>query len=316
MTLYPNRTINNIITQCTLGCLLVLALLGATTNGAHAAETEVHTPTIIGGELADKDAYPWTVALVKSGSQSMLLRQFCGGALIAPQWVLTAAHCTFSGATERTPESFNAVVGTSTLVDGQGQEVSIAEIIRHENYHRSTATLDIALLRLATPVANPTINLGNAELLSTQAATGTMVLGWGKTDTASRNVRLLQVNVPLVNTVTCARAYAAFSYSINSSMVCAGYAEGGKDACTGDSGGPLVAPTLMGADGTVLQWSLVGIVSWGKGCARANAYGVYANVAHVTDWIQSHTSIVSAMSTSPVNGLSVDTTTIFVPFFQ
>ncbi|MNT55643.1 Trypsin [compost metagenome] len=91
--------------------------------------------------------------------------------------------------------------------------------------------------------------------------------------------RLQKVDVPLVTTESCNISY---KNEITDRMMCAGFPEGGKDSCQGDSGGPLVAKT------TDNQTYLIGVVSWGTGCARAGKPGVYAKVSYATSWIQSY----------------------------
>ena len=108
--------------------------------------------------------------------------------------------------------------------------------------------------------------------------------GWGTLSSGSSALPniLQKVDVPLVNTADCNSA-AAYGGDITDRMVCAGLQAGGKDSCQGDSGGPLFASE---ADGS---FKLVGVVSWGEGCARPNKYGVYSKVNIMVDWIASQT---------------------------
>uniref|UniRef100_A0A8C7HBL1 Vitamin K-dependent protein C n=1 Tax=Oncorhynchus kisutch TaxID=8019 RepID=A0A8C7HBL1_ONCKI len=92
---------------------------------------------------------------------------------------------------------------------------------------------------------------------------------------------LQKVDVRLVSEEACFRSYG---YMVTPRMLCAGYRSGEKDACQGDSGGPLVCQENSG------RWFLAGVVSWGKGCGRADYYGVYTRVTKLTGWIKEHIS--------------------------
>lgn len=107
----------------------------------------------------------------------------------------------------------------------------------------------------------------------THSGTAT-VMGWGATTNQSGTNRLREVNVPLATQSACERSYPGQIYP---EMLCAGYTQGGKDSCQGDSGGPLIMANSR------VQ---VGIVSWGDGCGVPGKFGVYANVAVLSDWIQ------------------------------
>lgn len=135
------------------------------------------------------------------------------------------------------------------------------------------------LVQLASPRLN--------ELFGPPGACS-VVTGWGYTrERSGRSVEqpsptLMQVDLPLVSMEQCASAYPG---EIWAGQLCAGYSAGTKDACKGDSGGPLVVPGGPG------RWTQIGVVSWGEGCARANAYGVYTRVSSYIDWIIAKTSV-------------------------
>lgn len=244
------------------------------------------TPTrrateIVGGQPAAVGAWPWQ-AMVRSGPY------LCGGSLVAQEWVVTAAHCLYDA--ENNPivaSRISVVLGEHNRAqsDGMEQFLTVEEVFVHEEFSDWSNNNDIALLKLASPATINARVKPIAPLLSPEqdnlAMPGklSMVTGWGSTgEGGSAAVILMEVEVPIVENEVCNRAYG----TITENMVCAGYADGGKDSCQGDSGGPLVVPDQEGG------WHLAGLVSFGYGCARPNFYGVYTRVSQYVDWIESH----------------------------
>ena len=242
---------------------------GSEQTGATLAATARATPTaseglagqIVGGETAAPGAWPWMVAIRVFDEPDSY--SFCGGSLVAPSWVLTAAHCLVNA----TPEQIVATVGVHRLGSGQGQRRTVDRIVVHPRYGFDFAhdfAHDLALLHLSQPV-----EAGSAALLTTDslalAAPGTLakVIGWGARSEDSRegllSYDLQQVELPVVSEEDCTTSMGRM---INENLLCAGYIEGGKDACHGDSGSPLMVPDGSGG------WQLAGIVSFGIGCAR------------------------------------------------
>jgi trypsin len=225
------------------------------------------TSYIVGGDEAVKGELPFMVSLQdRSG-------HFCGGSLIAKDWVLTAAHCVEGGG----PSS--VVIGLHDHQQLEGAEVfRPAQIISHPNY--TDLDYDYALIRLDHESSYQPIALSSADPVAGSEVT---TAGWGYTKESSftlpRNLR--KVSVPVVDRAQCNVSY---KNKITERMVCAGLEQGGKDSCQGDSGGPLFSG--QGADRV-----LVGVVSWGEGCARAKKYGVYSNVSAVREWISSTAGI-------------------------
>ncbi|QQQ75146.1 serine protease [Saccharothrix sp. 6-C] len=211
---------------------------------------------IVGGR--DAPATPWAVALFDGGAF------FCGGALIAPDKVVTAAHCTVSrtalGVRDRRPADLTAVAGRADLDTAEGRAVRVVAIWRHPAFTGVSAGDDVATLTLATPLPYRPIRIADA------APGRATVYGWGRTaELSAPSRRLREVDVPIRADAECAAEVPDYRPGV---MLCAGYPEGGKDACEGDSGGPL---TVAG--------ELVGLVSYGRGCARPGQPGVYTRLS-------------------------------------
>ena len=236
---------------------------------------------IIGGTPAAEGKWPFMVSLELPGPWSHTAGHFCGGTLIAPEWVVTAAHCVTeeSGRSTR-PQNVRVVIGARDL-DIAPDPVSVADVIVHKHYDPTVMDNDIALLKLAQPVEAPVAGLVTS---STAALTlpphGGTVIGWGVTDEDSGSTPniLQQVDVAFLDDWSCALALRGAdgeSTAFLPSMLCAGAPEGKVDSCYGDSGGPLV---VMSGEGDAQVPLLAGIVSWGNGCARPTQPGIYTRV--------------------------------------
>jgi Trypsin len=240
---------------------------------------------IVNGTSAAAGQYPWQVALV-SGGGSAANGQFCGGTLLSATRVLTAAHCTAN----TSPSNMDVVANTHDLRVG-GNRVDVISVSNHPDAQVSAYRYDISVLELAPP------GVPNAKPLAAVTPSPSpddalwapnedlVVSGFGKlSESGLRSPVLQAVTVPRIADATCAQRYPENTVFVlpfyPEDMLCAGLLAGGKDSCGGDSGGPLVAPTRDGANpADPAQWRLVGVVSWGLGCARANYPGVYARVA-------------------------------------
>ncbi|MEM9602764.1 MAG: serine protease [Pseudomonadota bacterium] len=247
--------------------LLALAVSAACLASAHAQAFSVR---IINGTTAQPSAYPWMVSLRQGGGQ------FCGASLIAPNWVMTAAHCV----EQESAQGMQAVIGDFDLTDTDQAEQTrgVKRIVIHPDRTGRDEDHDIALLELQRPASNAAVARASAaETDAIAAGTPLTVMGWGNRSTTGEDFpdRLHEVQVPLVSQRQCETNYGG---GITGNMICAGLPQGGKDSCQGDSGGPLV----FQRDG---QWLQVGIVSWGEGCAVPDRPGVYARVGAYTDWI-------------------------------
>ncbi len=265
-----------------LGWLLLVALTapaGAESEPiakARQMARENLEPKIVLGEPVPLEERPWQVALVLSELTDDYRGQFCGGTLIVPDWVLTAAHCVDG---DTTTEEVEVLFGSATL-DQSGNRIAVRQIRLHPAWNPATRDHDAALLQLSGAVrSQPPLALAALEQLT--AAETLEVSGWGKTDefVVFKSRGLLQVQLPLVSHEDCTQP-DSYGQAITPAMFCAGRREGGEDACRGDSGGPATV-TVEGEE------RLAGIISWGEGCGRAKKYGVYTTVPQVADWIRS-----------------------------
>ena len=250
-----------------------------------AGEGVIIDPDIVGGAPADPGEWPWQVALIQGGKTDYYNYQFCGGSLVAPQWVVTAAHCV-SGSR---PTSVDVVAGIYDLVSHPGaQKRDVVQIIVYPAYNSHTHNNDIALIKLNQPVTiggSGASTTGLIPLVSASsgdfAGINSWVTGWGATESQPNYpTELREVQVPIITNALCNDANH-YNGGITSSMMCAGYELGGKDSCQGDSGGPLVVDNGNG-------WELAGIVSWGQGCADSGYPGVYTRVSAFSNWVNSY----------------------------
>ncbi len=262
------------------GCLSLLAVLGLTfSTVAHAKPMQAKSflPKIVGGVAAKQGDFSYIVSL-----QAENFGHFCGGSLIADRWVLTAAHCVDGGVD-------SVWIGLHDQKNSNSAEkFKVTNIYVHPDNDPYTQAYDIALLELDQRSSYKPIALMTSEISFTNAQqVMTTTAGWGTTSEGSSSLPavLRKVSVPLVTQDEC-NAKDSYDGDITSDMICAGYKNGGKDSCQGDSGGPLEI-----TDKTSGVRSLIGVVSWGEGCARKNKYGVYGKVSAAVAWIKTTAGI-------------------------
>ena len=265
--------------------LWALAACGAAPAVADEPEGRASLQTrIVGGVEAETGEWPWQVALDITTSEG---RSLCGGSVIGPWWVLTAAHCVVENGVPLPTDKVKVLVGHHDRHAEDARWIGVHAVHAHEDYGRDRdLENDIALLALAEPAGVEAIELPDAERAGRIAAPGTTatVTGWGVQDARQTSSHLLEVEVPLVGERTCSDAYSdeAPDAAIDHRTLCAGLRQGGKDSCGGDSGGP-----LMVRDGD--RWVQVGVVSWGIGCARPGKYGVYTSAGAFAQWVNETT---------------------------
>ncbi|KAH8597904.1 putative trypsin [Bisporella sp. PMI_857] len=223
---------------------------------------------IVGGTVAASGEFPYIVSLSRSGSH------FCGGVLVNANTVVTAGHCS----TIYTASQVRVRAGSLQWASG-GTQVGVSSITVHPSYSSSTINNDVAVWKLSTSLpASSTIGYATLPAQGSDPVAGstTTTAGWGtqNENASTLPANLYKVSVPVVSRSSCQSSYGTSAITTN--MFCAGLTAGGKDSCSGDSGGPIIdASTGV----------LIGLVSWGQGCAEAGYPGVYTRLGNYVTWI-------------------------------
>nr|XP_047919411.1 transmembrane protease serine 4 isoform X2 [Anser cygnoides] len=228
----------------------------------------VRTPRVLGGRPAAIESWPWQVSL------QYRTEHICGGSIIDPSWILTAAHCFRNNPIL---QSWRVKVG-SDLLSGS-TTLAVEKVLLAEVTPPSPKNNDIALVKLQSPLqVSDRIKPICLPYFDEELVPGTSlwVTGWGYTKEHGKlSETLQQAEVKLVDTTSC--NLAAYHGEVTEKMLCAGLPQGGVDTCQGDSGGPLM---YLGR-----HWQVVGIVSWGQGCGTPSTPGVYTGVRAYLNWI-------------------------------
>jgi secreted trypsin-like serine protease len=277
--------------------LFVAMIVAASASAAAGSSTEM----IVGGHPVEDGKYPWQVRLYTSVNDKV---GFCGGSIIAPQWILTAGHCMVD-----TPK---VVVGFGSIDRTQTTKIESEKVIVNPDYLAGEKA-DLALIKLSKPIPNA-VAIGLADPTTDQSlltpGAKVTVTGWGaiwdfqafndamnvmagrkalsehkllEANELEAPIKLHEVDIEVIDPGECQSVYKSLNipaFSIGETEICATAPSGGKDSCFGDSGGPLVAP----ADNK-LGYVQVGIVSWGPQCGNPLYPGVYTRVSSFTDWV-------------------------------
>jgi secreted trypsin-like serine protease len=289
-----------LFTVVTVALALAMALAGSATalaaskrlpiksgpDGAQRVPSGIGTK-VVGGKPVPNGRFPFQAALLaQSFGNNDYQRQYCGGSLITPFQVLTAAHCVdFVGVPGGIPLSdLRVVVGRTVLTSTQGQKRRVAAIDIHPNWDPVNFSFDVAVVHLASaingirPVMLVTPGVDALERPGTLAT----VTGWGNTVQQPAGPggggvnfpnRMQQAQVPIVSRAECRTAYATADLPIDATMLCAGRTN--LDTCQGDSGGPMFFKAA-GGPGHIQ----VGITSWGIGCGATGFPGVYTRLSN------------------------------------
>uniref|UniRef100_A0A7S3JWA1 Peptidase S1 domain-containing protein n=1 Tax=Aureoumbra lagunensis TaxID=44058 RepID=A0A7S3JWA1_9STRA len=272
---------------CIVMCVWELGVLSAKIRHDKYSVQMPHTKRIINGELATLGQYPWFAAIIENADGSEVdyfENHFCGGALIATEWILTAEHCLSSIRNE----NLSVLIGTTSLsvwyqqsfeyqnLQYKAEWRDVVEVFIH-------SSSDLALLKIAQPSNLPQLRYTS---VSPKIDTMAQLMGFGDINMADNILDhpddLYYINVPIVSDEVCEERLNTFGYTMYADReeICAGYEDAGFAPCQGDSGGPLIVQSEL--DG---EWEVVGVVSWGPGCGGPGTVDVFTDVTQLTEYI-------------------------------
>uniref|UniRef100_UPI00398F78A9 hyaluronan-binding protein 2-like n=1 Tax=Pristiophorus japonicus TaxID=55135 RepID=UPI00398F78A9 len=241
---------------------------------------------IYGGQKTARGRHPWQASLQLKYSIGIYDQGHqCGGTLITPCWVLTAAHCLEASTQAR---DYQVLLGKHNIEQTElnEQRFDVEQIIAHPDYQETDNALinDIALVKLKNVGGQCTketkyVKTACLPDVVLPLTTKCYISGWGTTESGNGSKYLLDTSVKLISQRSCNKS-TSYNGALDMSMICAGNLEqGGVDSCQGDSGGPLACLK----DG---HYQIYGVVSWGDRCGLKNKPGVYARVTTFLNWIQ------------------------------
>jgi secreted trypsin-like serine protease len=247
----------------TVAAAITLGALAALT----AAADVVITPFILSGNVVPAGSKTYTTSLRASANAT----GFCGGSLITPTHILTAAHCSL-GDIEYASVGTHYVNGT---IDGE--QILVVNQTIHPSFNYSSKTYDFMVLELAEASTFEPVTLAATDDSDYVVGETATVMGWGTiSETGPQSYELLRVDVPVVSDADC-----ALLLPIDDTMICAG-GELNQDSCENDSGGPLILEGVSDNEDVLL-----GVVSWGYGCGMEGYPGVYSRVSKARSWLES-----------------------------